>query len=344
MNLFAYVKKQSIPEGFAYLPGGYITGNANFDNFGLSVMTMIRAVTGEQVRMLSALRAFRVLSMLCSVQFNGIMHSLTLAEPYCDPAAKWGDPSCGVTLATSALFWVVFYTVAALIHLHFLTALLLEGYVESATDTTDESGAYTLTHSAADAFTDLWAVYDVYSTQRLSFEDAARVVARLDAPLGLRRRLHGATASAVAEGQQANSDTVPPEEAQAFLRSLRLQSLKIGDEPGERASDVHFLPLLEALLDRASARPPLGHRHGSADSTGPHDGTENIAGAGALQLRDLSAAAQLVRAELEAAAEASSRAAAEVGASGEVSSECTVAPVPVDAQPTRGITENLNVL
>lgn len=50
MNLFAYIKVQPKPEDFEYLPGGYISENTNFNNFGISVMTMIRAVTGEQAR------------------------------------------------------------------------------------------------------------------------------------------------------------------------------------------------------------------------------------------------------------------------------------------------------
>ena len=40
MNLFASTKTHV---------GSYVTKNANFDSFGLSVMTMIRALTGEQV-------------------------------------------------------------------------------------------------------------------------------------------------------------------------------------------------------------------------------------------------------------------------------------------------------
>lgn len=233
------------------------------------------------------------------MQFNGIMHGLTVDEPYCNPAASWGDASCGVSLATTALFWTVFYTVAALIHLHFLTALLLEGYRESSADPTDASGAFTLTHAAADAFTDAWAALDVYSSQRLSFEDAALVIARVDAPLGLRRVHAESDASSPARARMSRlrideaHDVVSPETAQGFLRSLRVPDLRVGTD---QTATIHFLPLLEALLDRASTKPPLGHRHHGqgVQSRELEDASAHVGGAGDLRLRDLAAAADRI--------------------------------------------------
>jgi hypothetical protein len=109
LDIFVFaVVGMNVFSGIRY--GRYLTPDANFDSFGVAVMTLIRCATGEN--------------------FNGIMHDVAVAEPFCVA----GD-NCGVSLSVSAVYWVCFYTMTTWILLSLMVAILLEAFDKTTDDT-----------------------------------------------------------------------------------------------------------------------------------------------------------------------------------------------------------------
>jgi len=154
MNVFAGVRQGA---------SGVLSADANFDSFGIGLITLIRAATGEN--------------------FNLMMWDLTVVPPYCVPTGPGAN--CGVSPSVSTTFWVAFYTITTFILLNMVTAVLLEAHQEASEKRTAVDGTYRLNHDVAELYARLWAVHDPRRTLLLPVMRLIAIVAELPAPLGV---------------------------------------------------------------------------------------------------------------------------------------------------------------
>jgi len=156
MNLFSGVRVGWL----GYMDGKY----GNFNSFSNSFVTLFRCATGEN--------------------FNGILHELGTAPPYCSPSAG----NCG-SVVTSSLFFVVFIFFSAYIILNLITSVMLEAYEEAGASSVGDSelppNHVRLTPHLLRRFTEEWGKRDPEGSNLLSREDLVHLICALPAPLGL---------------------------------------------------------------------------------------------------------------------------------------------------------------
>ena len=188
----------------------YLSTDVNFDAFGSTYSLLLRWATGEN--------------------YDGVMHDLAVAPPFCDPAV----PNCGTSLDVAALYFVTYYSVTAYILLSMLTAVVLEYFDTSAVE--GAGGLYTLTVGDAQAFASAWARNDHTKAMVLPVSAVVRVVSRVPAPLGAARL------------------GVKPLVRHANARTIVLSLPIVPNDTG----CLSFHSVLSALADHAAHAKPLG--------------------------------------------------------------------------------------
>jgi len=246
VNLFAGVRTGWFGYVFSYAGGnggGGNGGDIDFNSFANTYMALLKAMSGEN--------------------FNGIMHDLMAAPPFC-VAGPGGN--CSVPYITP-LFWVVFYAVTSFMIINIISAVALEAYDGCLEDSQQNFSAmaqggedgrgggtggrpYRLTPLAMDQYLTAWNDRDVFGTQYLAKEDIVAVLIELNYPLGLRGDKRLLAAVQMGPGGIAKLDARQRMQARVIFKSLNLVP--------NAENRFHFHAVLHALMDRASGGSPLG--------------------------------------------------------------------------------------
>jgi len=158
---------------FYYSPGAsnygdYINRHANFENFGMALLTLARCVTGES--------------------FNGIMHDLMAWEwgdnrlrccPSCGPIIDGEDTdSCGDTLFALITF-LTFQMIMAYIVLSLAIGVILENFANVGSETKK------ITMEQLEEFREVWLKYDPKGTFVVPSHNLLAILQQLRKPLGI---------------------------------------------------------------------------------------------------------------------------------------------------------------
>jgi hypothetical protein len=205
MNLFAGVRY-----GFA---GGGLTPDGNFDSFFVAMLTLFRSSTGEN--------------------FNGIMHDLEVAAPYCLPedTPEGLTANCGDKIAP-AVYFSLFATLSSFVLIKLLVAVVLDSFSDMLA-AEEESEEFKLTPDMLEAYTTAWGKCDPAATKFLKEGGILRLVTLLDHPLGV----HGA----------------PNVESLGSERKAAMAALSELDLPPSSDGMYQFHAVLQELVKRAAA-------------------------------------------------------------------------------------------
>ena len=182
---------------------GFMSVDANFETFFITLAMLFRAMTGEN--------------------YNGIMHELMLRPPFCIPEGALDaggnvieDFTCSRDWVTVG-YWVIFFTTTNLMLLNIITAVAMEAFDASGDaekedgdddeeeeegeedheleDGSGEEGAakkkkrapppVRLTKAIMNEYLALWNVRDQEGTQFLPIESVCEVIAELSYPFGV---------------------------------------------------------------------------------------------------------------------------------------------------------------
>ena len=148
--------------------GNYITRHANFENFGMALLTLARCVTGES--------------------FNGIMHDVM--------GKSWGDnrlrccetcgpiidsdttSSCGDTLMALVVF-LSFQMIMAYIIMSLAIGVILENFANVGSETKK------ITMEQLEEFREVWLKYDPKGTFTVPSHNLLAILQQLRKPLGI---------------------------------------------------------------------------------------------------------------------------------------------------------------
>merc|ERR1711871_153761 len=199
MNLFANVKH-----------GELLNEDANFMTFFAAFNTMWRMSTGES--------------------FNGIMHDLRIAEPYCSKSGGGAvDPkegNCGID-GVSQLYFTMMFTCLNYIFVNLCMAIILDNFGD-----TQALAASKIKSEHMEDFKEAWEKHDPRGTNWIHETKLELVLKDVGYPMGLRdipvEHLHATTIR-----KYKNS----------FIQSLRLSSIdgKIGFKQTKRALVEHVM-------------------------------------------------------------------------------------------------------
>lgn len=286
MNLFSGVKHSTPASVATMTTTGFLTPDANFDSFALSLVTIVRCSVGENAPGL-------------------LMYSTAPTPPYCTPGVN-----CGLGFGVSVAFFIAFFLVTTTVLLGLLSAVLIESFdaaglheVKSeaegegsggsglpgtatpggAPGAAGSSGAtFRLQRKHVTAFTAAWDRQDVDGEGALSLDAAARVVAALPPPLGTLVPPPPSNSSLSTAVLQAKRNAAA---AASVTRAVRLVN-RLPVVPDARRR-ISFHVLLHALVERACAAEPLaGELHAILALSGTAKSCGRV-------LRDVSAACRI---------------------------------------------------
>lgn len=156
MNLFGTVKQ-----------GVFLDTNANFESFWNSMNTLVRISTGES--------------------FNGIMHDLMVAEPYCSEGyIAYGNDgfrqgnNCGDFILAPLLF-VSYFLISSYVMLSLITAIVLDNFSESLLAAKSK-----LSEKNIENFKDVWGKFDPECTNFIDESILRELIRHLKYPLGVK--------------------------------------------------------------------------------------------------------------------------------------------------------------
>lgn len=248
MNVLSGIRYNS---GFSNVVGtGNFNADANFDSFGIALITLFRCSTGEN--------------------YNGIMHDLMVAAPYCNVAAdgvldpNTGVPidNCGAGTIIPSIFFTIFFSLTDFLMLKLLVAIILDAFLVSQ-DLEDRSdaAAYTLTEPTAKRFRKAWQVLDPTATRFINYRDLITLVAGLDHPLGI-----------------ANHPRHKPEHRNdpVFLRRAAERVVSKLNLVPDRRGRFQYYAVLHALCANASGGSALGAPLGAVSVIGGESGTHGF--------------------------------------------------------------------
>jgi len=151
--------------------GGFITRHANFETFGMAILTLVRCVTGES--------------------FNGIMHETMSAD--------WGEnclrccPSCGhivdgepETSCGESAPSVIIFTLYCVMMGFVILALIIGVILDNFANVGSENKAVTVEH--IEEFREVWLHYDPKGTFVVPSHNLLAILQQLRQPLGIANR------------------------------------------------------------------------------------------------------------------------------------------------------------
>jgi len=156
------------PSDFGNNYGDFITRHANFENFGMALLTLARCVTGES--------------------FNGIMHDVMGGEwgdnrlrccSECGPIVD-GKPtdSCGNTIMALLIF-LSFQMIMAYIIMSLAIGVILENFANVGSETKK------ITMEQLEEFREVWLKYDPKGTFTVPSHNLLAILQQLRKPLGI---------------------------------------------------------------------------------------------------------------------------------------------------------------
>jgi len=148
--------------------GEFITRHANFENFGMALLTLARCVTGES--------------------FNGLMHDVMGSSwgdnrlrccPYCGPIIDGeATSSCGETISALLVF-LSFQMIMAYIILSLAISVILENFANVGSETKK------ITMEQLEEFREVWLKYDPKGTFCVPSHNLLAILQQLRKPLGI---------------------------------------------------------------------------------------------------------------------------------------------------------------
>lgn len=148
MNLFADIRR-----------GEFLTEDANFESFFVTMITLFRMSTGES--------------------YNGIMHDCMVEEPYCIEGVN-----CGIDWFPP-IYFVSFFVLTSFILLNLLVAIILDNFNDTVAMDEGREG-FTLTDRDMEMFQQIWSKYDPGATRFIPVANMVNVLLELNYPLGLK--------------------------------------------------------------------------------------------------------------------------------------------------------------
>merc|ERR1712054_672716 len=115
--------------------------HANFDSFSMALLTLFRCATGES--------------------WNCLMHDYAFVTPYAD-WQKDHNTKITMGLAVPCLYFISFTLIVSFVFLNMFVAVILLNFEAI------QEGEMAVTTEALNEFTDAWAAYDQYNSQRIS--------------------------------------------------------------------------------------------------------------------------------------------------------------------------------
>jgi hypothetical protein len=225
MSLFAGTR-------YGYATTGNLNEDANFDSFSIALITLFRASTGED--------------------YNGLMHDLMVAEPYCKGGGG-PDDTCGNS-ATSPIFWVIFFSLTDFLMIKLLIAIVLDAFLISQDVEERGDAAFKLTEPIVKRFRKAWQKYDPRAGRYIGYRALLHLVQDLDYPLGL-----------------ASHPRYKPEnfEDQKFMRKAAERLVSNLSLVPDGAGRFNFQAVLYALCANASGGNALGAPAGAVAIVSP---------------------------------------------------------------------------
>ena len=144
MNLFANIKR-----------GEFLSEDANFESFFMSMQTLFRAATGES--------------------YNGMMHDCMVQEPYCSDA----EGNCGFPVF-APLFFCTYYLLANWTMLSMITAVVLDNFNDNS-----KISNSSVTEEHIEAFKEQWALLDPTGSNLIHEQYMVQLVSAVPYPLGV---------------------------------------------------------------------------------------------------------------------------------------------------------------
>lgn len=264
LNFFIFaIVGMNMLSGVRYANAVALSADANFDSFSTSLMTLIRAATGEN--------------------FNMMLHDLEVQEPYCVPRGPGAN--CGPNNFLVSAYWVLFFTISTFILLNMITAVLLEAqaFISDA-GTGVHAGTYRMSHGMSEQYATLWAKHDRAQKLTLPMRSVVEILAELQEPLGVRgskalqrrvKNMHDIASANTAmlrrrptvSGIMHGEGMRPSRKAQSIADISRVAARMEAELHLRKLNVVpdanglfHFHALLGALIGAASHRPALGAR------------------------------------------------------------------------------------
>ena len=199
MNLFSAVKLQE-----------NLNVHANFQGFGISMLTLFRVSTGES--------------------YNAIMHDCRIQPPYCTQEA-WVDadgierPSnCGI-FQLSPFFFCFFFLISNYVLLNLLVAIIIDSLVMVA----NMSGGV-VTPEDIEEFQRGWADLDPDGDSMVPIDQVTDLILRINWPLGMNN----------APGSRHLNENAKHKEAERMMMRLNIKNYD---------GEINFHETLVALLD-----------------------------------------------------------------------------------------------
>jgi hypothetical protein len=151
--------------------GDFITRHANFETFGMALLTLVRCVTGES--------------------FNGIMHD-TMDEHWADNALRCcytcgpikdgiAESSCGASVS-SVFLQMSFTMIAAAIILSLIIGVILDNFANIGSE------QKAITMEQLEEFREVWIKYDPKGTFVVPAHSLLAILQQLNAPMGIAGR------------------------------------------------------------------------------------------------------------------------------------------------------------
>jgi hypothetical protein len=215
MNLFAHVKY-----------GENLTEHANFNTFLESMLLLFRMSTGES--------------------YNGVMHDVSIAEPFCDPNAdsrtklltgEDAPGNCG-NIVFAYIYFMLFFILSAMLMLNLLVAIILSEY----SDQEEQGHLYErVSPDSIEDFQAEWMVWDPKATGFMPLVKLEKLIMQLPVPLGTRKY----TTNEHGESKKAKVDEWADRKP-ARKKMAKLQCI-------ERNGKVSFHEVLSGLVANAHA-------------------------------------------------------------------------------------------
>eukprot|EP01062_Namystynia_karyoxenos_P061079 TRINITY_DN5302_c0_g1_i1.p1 TRINITY_DN5302_c0_g1~~TRINITY_DN5302_c0_g1_i1.p1 ORF type:complete len:1975 (+),score=527.51 TRINITY_DN5302_c0_g1_i1:57-5927(+) len=138
--------------------GEFLTRHANFDNFGVALLVLMRVCTGEA--------------------WNGIMHDLMVSPPDCEPEKS----NCPPTPVVAPMYFISFLIIAAQVMLNLFVAIILDTF-----STTLDIEQSSVKMADLNEFVKCWSEFDADASMLLPTCRLPPLLVRLGLPLGFEK-------------------------------------------------------------------------------------------------------------------------------------------------------------